>query len=87
MIARHFLRDPNARRIKIGYSGDVEQRVKAIRLMSSAVLELLGQVPAPRWFERVLHRVFSGLREHGEWFRESAELLQFIQQTVSIRKT
>jgi T5orf172 domain len=73
--AVYFLRDCDRQRIKIGYSADVECRVRNIRGMNCGRLDLIGQIRSPRWYEGLLHRIFSADRIHGEWFRESADLL------------
>jgi hypothetical protein len=73
--AVYFLRDTDRRQIKIGYSSDVEKRVKRIRAMNCGQVELIGRIQSPRWYERLLHEIFARDRVHGEWFRESASLL------------
>ena len=73
--AVYFLRDADRGQIKIGYSSDVEQRVKRIGAMNCGRVVLIGRIQSPHWYERLLHEIFAGDRVHGEWFRESAKLL------------
>jgi hypothetical protein len=78
--AVYFLRDPDRRRIKIGYSSDVERRVKRIGAMNCGLVELVGRIPSPRWYEKLLHEIFAGDRVHGEWFKESPDLLSLASE-------
>lgn len=79
--AVYFLRDADRGQIKIGYSRDVEQRVRRIGAMNCGRVELLGKIQAPRWYETLLHGTFAADRVHGEWFRESAKLLSLASES------
>jgi hypothetical protein len=59
-------------RIKIGYSIDPRERIKA-----HPVDEILAVVPGGRAAERAFHLQWAHLRENGEWFRAEQELLEY----------
>ena len=59
-------------RIKIGYSIDPRDRIKA-----HPVDEILAVVPGGRAAERAFHLQWAHLRENGEWFRAEPELLEY----------
>lgn len=59
-------------RIKIGFSHDVEGRMKALHCT------LLATVPGGRAEEAEMHQRFASGRDTGEWFRPTEELLAFI---------
>jgi hypothetical protein len=79
--AVYFLRDSDRQQIKIGYSTDVERRVRSIGAMNCGRVELLGHINSPRWYEGLLHQIFSADRVHGEWFRESVDLLSLASES------
>jgi hypothetical protein len=56
---------------KIGLSRNVAERIRNIRAMSSAPVQLLHQIPTNNMpkSELFLHNLFANRREHGEWFR------------------
>jgi len=70
----YFLRAPSVGLLKIGRSIDIERRLSEIRLISPVKLELLGYVSGDWSVETAYHRRWHGLRQHGEWFTETAEL-------------
>lgn len=59
-------------RIKIGYSIDPNDRIKA-----HPVDEILAIIPGDRKDERRYHEQFAHLRENGEWFRAEPELVEY----------
>lgn len=71
--------------IKIGYSAKPQARICAIRGASPVPLELIGMHKAGRLFEGLMHGRFAGLRRHGEWFEDTAELRAFIDDVLSGR--
>lgn len=78
--AVYFLRDADRGQIKIGYSRDVERRVRQIGAMNCGRVELIGKILSPRWYESLLHETFANDRIHGEWFRESDRLLSLASE-------
>lgn len=71
--------------IKIGYSVDVEDRLKSITTSSPTKPVLLAKfqfenVDHARHYEQRLHReVFWDLRKNGEWFECDPRILRLIQ--------
>ena len=75
----YFIQGEVTKLIKIGYTNDVQKRLKA--LQQSEELTLLKQMDdVPRAYETVLHQRFSHLCARGEWFRPKKELLDFIHK-------
>jgi len=72
----YFIR--SADKVKIGVSMNVPQRIKALRTMSGAEVELLAVAKGTQREEAQLHNRFAHLRTHGEWFRAEPELLDFV---------
>ncbi len=64
--------------VKIGCSTNVAARFRAIRNTSPVPVELVGQMRGGTLEEGRLHDRFARDRAHGEWFRESPELLALI---------
>lgn len=69
----YFVRSGDA--VKIGMSGDIPSRIRALRTMSPLPLELLGAIPGGRTEEAELHRAWAGQRMHGEWFKATPDLI------------
>lgn len=67
--------------IKIGRSVDPKARIASMRTSSPAALKLLGFLN--RDIEGELHKRFSDLRQHGEWFRPLKELRDYIENRFS----
>ena len=59
--------------VKIGWTSHPERRFKELRPD-----EVLAKVPGTLRDEQRCHVAFKHLREHGEWFRMEADLLDFI---------
>jgi hypothetical protein len=56
--------------VKIGFSDShPDQRLKSLQTGCPSRLSLLAFVEGSQREERHLHRIFSNLRTHGEWFR------------------
>jgi hypothetical protein len=79
----YFLRDVITKLIKIGYSMSPYDRQTRIQGMCSGELSWIGAFRADRSFEAHLHRYFLCNRAHGEWFRETPELTEFIREEAT----
>lgn len=77
----YIVRAAGTDRYKIGYARrNLRQRIRNLRIGSPFVLEAVRIFErAPRDFEKDLHKRFARSRVHGEWFTESADLLDFIR--------
>jgi hypothetical protein len=67
--------------IKIGCSTNLVARFRAIRNTSPVPVELVGKFPGGTLEEALLHDRFAADRVHGEWFKESPELLDVIARS------
>ena len=75
----YFIQGEVTKLIKIGYTNNVQKRLKA--LQQSEELTLLKQIDeVTRAYETELHQRFSHLCARGEWFRPKKELLDFIHK-------
>lgn len=79
----YFIRGKTTRRIKIGYtSRTVWDRLRDHQVGSPDVLEVVGVINAPQYFETALHRILEPYRSHGEWFDASAVIMKFIRKVA-----
>lgn len=71
--------------IKIGFSDDVDKRIASLQTGNPEVLRLLLVVPGTMATEAKLHEQFasSRIRQSGEWFKTSRQLLEFVGQHSS----
>jgi hypothetical protein len=74
----YFIRDRGTGMVKIGYSGDPQDRVKSLETGSPKGVELLAACRGDLWHERMAQALFDHLREKGEWFRPAEELMAFV---------
>lgn len=66
-------------RAKIGFSTNVPARLKACQTGSPLPLSVWRVFEGGRELERELHERFADEREHGEWFRVSDRLRDFVE--------
>lgn len=76
--------------IKIGVTSvvDVRKRMKILQVGSPDILEIIGILTTPDGmtdykYEIDIHYRFRALRHHGEWFRSSPTLLNYIDRNSS----
>lgn len=70
--------------VKIGVATDANLRVQSIQSESPDRLSVLGILPvADRREEMRLHRAFSWLRAHGEWFLPAPAFLTWIENKTA----
>lgn len=67
-------------KIKIGKAWDVRKRMTGIQTSSPDIVECLGVTTGGIREERRLHKKFSHLRHHGEWFVDATEIREFINK-------
>jgi T5orf172 domain len=58
----------NRRPVKIGYSDNVDSRLRALQTGSPLELGVLWTTPGAQPLEDMLHKEFKHYRTHGEWF-------------------
>lgn len=78
----YFVQGETTELIKIGItSQDINLRIMDMQCGSPDRLTLLGiMCVKSRVVEKVLHKHFASTRVHGEWFRPSPELLEYIAE-------
>jgi len=76
----YFVRLGDDGPVKIGKTIDVAARIQKLQTSAPAKLKLLRIVD--KNVETECHRKFSHLRQHGEWFAPSIELLEFIEKEL-----
>lgn len=54
--------------VKIGFTTDLDRRMREIQSTSPLRIDCLGTAPGGRELEAALHRQFARARKHGEWF-------------------
>src|SRR5579872_5272066 len=74
----YFIRGITTRRIKIGISKSPLKRLKALQTGSPEPLEMLFFIKGSREMEKELHKQFAALRQGGEWFDSSPDLLNYM---------
>jgi Meiotically Up-regulated Gene 113 (MUG113) protein len=71
----YFLATSDQKRVKIGKSRNVSNRISDLANMNGYQLVLLATVPGGySRTEKAFHRMFSKQRRHGEWFAVDADL-------------
>ena len=75
----YFLFAPISRRMKIGFSRTFATRLKKIQSTSPESLEVLRVIEGNGVLEKMLHRLFAGEHEHGEWFHATEDMIEFVQ--------
>lgn len=64
--------------IKIGYAASAIVRLQTLQTSSPYTLKILGTIPGGPLEEKRIHDLFEHLRERGEWFRKTPDLLEYI---------
>lgn len=75
----YFIQCTASRNIKIGWTTNVQSRMKHMQSNSGSQLELLGYFPATDTDESSLHNEFKSFHVNGEWFCETPEILTKIE--------
>jgi hypothetical protein len=70
-------------RIKIGWTSDVERRMREIFKLTKCRPALLGTVPGDKPDELALHSRFAAHRIVGEWFAANDEILSYVEAVCS----
>lgn len=66
--------------VKIGVTKDVTKRLASLQTGSPARLNMIGFIPGTDKEEKELHRKFSSHRSHGEWFKKTNDLINYIKE-------
>lgn len=75
----YFIQCQKTRRVKIGFTKDVDARLKALQTGAPHKLKLLATIPGARKTEQLMHRRFAHLSaQNGEWFECGDDLAEFL---------
>ena len=74
----YFIQGELTKRIKIGKTGNMDQRLETLQCGSPDVLRVLKVVSGPDANDRVYHARFAVEQIYREWFEPSDRLLAFI---------
>jgi hypothetical protein len=80
----YFVEVERTGEIKVGFSTDVEKRIKSLSTASPYPLRLLIAVPGSFAEEKLIHYAFSSERLNGEWFRGDGRLRAFALRIASM---
>jgi len=75
----YFIKAGNLNQIKIGYSKNPKARFYAINLSSPINLQLIKTIQGEKDNEKNIHKKFSHIKVKGEWFQQTKELMDFIE--------
>lgn len=75
----YFIQCNSTKNIKIGKSINVHERMKQIKGMTPSGIDLLATIDGDTDVEANLHKKFNKYSVHGEWFKPSRELMDFIK--------
>lgn len=78
---------PEVPKVKIGYSGNVPQRLRDMSANSPLELRVLAQRRGTIKDERLLHSKLKAYRAHGEWFRLEGDVLALLNELMLWRET
>ena len=76
----YFIQSVNGGPIKIGYSNNVNERIRELQTASPYKLILLAAIVGGVRMENDIHKQFSKYRMRGEWFKPAKELMEFINK-------
>lgn len=76
----YFIHGETTKKIKIGFTDApiFEGRFQPMKSSSPDRLSFLGGMPGDRGIERELHKKFQSCHSHGEWYFESKEIYDFV---------
>jgi hypothetical protein len=79
----YFVQSPDNGLIKIGTTLALRQRLLGLRSMCPVRLDLVWFYPGDKSEEQQLHGVFDDSRAHGEWFRPTEEVVEFLRELIA----
>lgn len=75
----YFIQCPVTKRVKIGFSGDPEDRLRGMKSFCPTEIFMLYKIKTLSGLEPMLHERFAKYRAHHEWFEYGEELRVFIE--------
>lgn len=79
----YFLLAPKAKAVKIGYSKDVDSRIRTLQTGNHETLQLLGTIEGTMQLERLIHDELKRYRVIGEWFDFKRPIRAFVETCIS----
>lgn len=73
-------------KIKIGYTTDVERRMKQLKIGNGEKLELIYKMQCERYTENVLHKKYKNFHITGEWYQAEPIIRMIKQRKRDIRE-
>ena len=74
--------------IKIGFTLDVERRIKRMQMDCPIDLYLIGVMKGDRNLEAKIHRKFKKYRYRGEWFKISDDIIKYAKaNSINLKKS
>jgi hypothetical protein len=74
----YFVRAGEHGPVKVGFTADLQTRLRALQTGCPATLRLECQIVGTRAIEALLHDWLSGFHVRGEWYRITADYIQHI---------
>lgn len=74
----YFIQAAESGRVKIGIAANPVRRLAELQTGSPEPLRILGVIPGGARLESQLHARFADDRLHGEWFRPSLAVLDYL---------
>lgn len=81
----YFVRAPELKRVKIGFSRDVKPRFKALRNGSPCRLVLLGSHHGKEAVEHAIHEYLGDHHAYGEYFHETVRVRKTVHVALSLK--
>ncbi len=78
----YFIREEGGA-VKIGYTHELDKRLRALQTANPRLLAVLGIVAGERALEGKLHRRFIASHIRGEWFDYSEDLADFVRKETA----
>jgi hypothetical protein len=74
----YFIQGEKTKNIKIGFSTDLDNRIKQHQASSGEKLKVIGHIEGQQSSEAEIQSKFKELRIHGEWFKPAGSLIEYI---------
>lgn len=75
----YFVTADDPRMVKIGFTSNIERRVKSLQTANHGKVRVIGCVPGTKSDETSFHRRFHKYRRSGEWFSVAGDLEKFLK--------
>lgn len=83
-MAVYFIRNPETRSVKVGWSDDPESRLRTLQTANEVELILEAVLPGSESTERTLHDRWASHHIRGEWYSDNDELNDFIRAVALV---